>query len=116
MERVTKCIQGNISPSLILSIYKSRNIKWYVEAEFVVQKDTRSYTGGFMTMGKGGTDVQYSKQKLNTKSSNETNLVIVYDVLTKVIWTRYFPKEQVYKIRDNVIYKDNQSAIKLDFF
>ena len=36
------------------------------------------------------------------------------DVLTQLIWTQYFLKEQGYKIHDNVIYQDNQSAIKLE--
>ena len=47
----------------------------------------RSHTGGFVTMGSGGAYVQFRKQKLNTKSSNEAKIVGVYDVLTQVIWT-----------------------------
>ena len=96
-----------------MSINKSGNIKWYVDAAFAVHKDMRSHTGGFMTMGTGGAYVQSSKQKLNTKSSTEAELVGVDDVLTQVIWTRYFLKEQGYMIHNNVIYQDNQSAIRL---
>ena len=62
----------------------------------------------------GGAYVQSRKHKLNTKSSTEAKLIGVDDVLTQVIWTRYFLKEQGYMIHDNVIYQDNQSAIKLD--
>ena len=47
----------------------------------------RSHTGGFMIMGTGEAYVQSSKQKLNTKSSTEAELVGVDDVLTQVIWT-----------------------------
>ena len=65
-------------------------------------------------MGTGGAYVKYSKQKLNTKSSTEAELVGVDDVMTQVIWNRYFLKEQGYMIHDNVIYQDNQSAIRLD--
>ena len=67
-----------------------------------------------MTMVTGGTYVQPSKQNLNTKSSTEAELVVVDYVLNQVIWTRYFLKEQGYMIHDNVIYQDNQSAIRLD--
>ena len=87
-----KYIQGTIGLPLILSIYKSGNIKWYVDASFVVHKDMRSHTGGFMSMGTGGVYVQYSKQNLNTKSSTGAKIVGVDDVLTQVIWTRYFLK------------------------
>ena len=74
----------------------------------------RSHTGIFMTMGTVGVYVHSRKQKLNTKSSTEAKLVGVDDVLTQVIWTRYFLKEKGHIIQDNVIYQDNQSAIRLD--
>ena len=100
-------IQGTIVLPLIFSIYKLLNIKWYVDAEFAVHKDMRSHTGGFMIMGKGGAYVNSRKQNPNTKSLTEAELVGVDDVLTQVIWTRYFLKEQGYMIHDNIIYQDN---------
>ena len=73
-----------------------------------------SHTGGLVTMGTGGTYFQYIKKKLNTKSSTEAKLVGVENILTQVIWTRYFLKDQGYDIHENFIYQDNQSAIKLE--
>ena len=64
----------------------------YVDSAFSVHKDMRSHTGGSMTMGKVGAYVQSSKQKLDTKSSTEEELVTVGDILDQVIWTRYFLK------------------------
>ena len=90
--RVMKYIQGTIGLPLIFSIDKSENIKWYVDASFLLHKDMRSHTGGFMNMRTGGSYVQSSKQKLNTKSSTEVKIVGVDDVLTQVIWNRYFLK------------------------
>ena len=86
--RVMKYIQGTIGLPLILSIDKSGNIKWYVDAAFAVHKDMRSHTGGFMSMGTRWAYVQSIKQNLNTKSSTEAELVGVDDVLTQVIWTQ----------------------------
>ena len=114
MDRVMKYIQGTIVIPLILSIKKSGNIKWYIYAEFAVHKDMRSHTGGFMTTGTGGAYVQSSKQNLNTKSSTEAEIFGVDDVLTQVIWTQYFLKEQGHMIHDNVIYQDNHREIKLE--
>ena len=114
LERVTKYLQGTIGIPLILSIDKSGNIKWYVDAECAVYMDTRSHTGGFTTIGTVGSYVQFSKQKMNTKISAEAELVRVDDVLTKVICTGYLLKEQGYEIHGNVIYQDNQSSIKLE--
>ena len=51
LARVMKFMQGNIFLPLISSIDKSGNIKWYVDAAFAVQKDMRSHTGVFLTMG-----------------------------------------------------------------
>ena len=67
LSRVVKYIQGTIGLPLILSIYKSVNIKWCVDASFSVHKDMRSHTGGFVTMGTVGAHVHSIKQKLNTK-------------------------------------------------
>ena len=74
---------------------------------FAVHADMRSHTGGFMTMVTGGAYVQSIKQKMNTKSSTEAEIFGVDDVLTQVIRTRYFLKEQGHMIQDNVIYQDN---------
>ena len=74
----------------------------------------RIHTSGFMNMRTGGAYFQYIKQKLNTKISTKAKLVVVHDVLTQVIWTRYFLKEQGIEIHNNFIYQDNQSAIKLE--
>ena len=87
-----KYIQGTIGLPLILSINKSVKIKWYVDAEFSVQNEMRSHTGGFMTMGTGGAYVQSIKQKINTTSSTDAKLVGVDDLLTQVMWNLYFLK------------------------
>ena len=83
--RLMKYIQGTIVLPLILSIYKSVNIKWYVDASFAVHKDMIIHTGGFMTIGTVGACVQSRKHKLNTKSSTEAELVTVDDALTQVV-------------------------------
>ena len=72
------------------------------------------HTGGFMTIATGEAYVHSRKQKLNTNISTDAYLVGVYDVLNQVICTWYFLKEQIYIIHNNVIYQDNQSAIRLE--
>ena len=69
LSRVMNYIPGTIDLQLILSIRKSGNMKWYVDAAFVVQKDMMRHTGEFMNMGTEEAYVQSIKQKLNTKSS-----------------------------------------------
>ena len=75
----------------------------------------KSHTGGAMSLDRGmiyGTSV---RQKINTKSSTEGELVGVNDVMPQILWTRYFIMEaQGYNIKDTVVYQDNQSAILLE--
>ena len=54
LERVTKYVQGTIGLPLILSIDKSVNIKWYVDASFELHEYMMSRTCGFITMGTVG--------------------------------------------------------------
>ena len=50
ISRLMKYIQATIGLPLILSIEKYGNIKWYVDAAFVVQNYMRGHTVGFMAM------------------------------------------------------------------
>ena len=53
------------------------------------------------------------RQKLNTKSLTEAELVGVDDVMPMVMWTKYFLKAQGYPV-DTDIFQDNQSAMLLE--
>ena len=71
-----------------MSIKNPGNINWYVDTSFAVQKYMGSHNGVFMNMVTGEAYLKSSKHNMNTKSSNEAELVRVYDVLTQVTWTR----------------------------
>jgi hypothetical protein len=40
--------------------------------------------------------------------------VSVDDVISKAMWTKLFLEGQGYKITENLIYRDNQSSMKLE--
>ena len=88
-------------------------IKWYVDASFAVHPDFRSHTGAVMTMGEGAVQSTSIKQKLNTRSSCEAELVGADDASTKILWTKLFLEEQGYKVKKNILYQDNKSTILL---
>ena len=54
-----------------------------------------------------------TKQKLNTKSSTESELVGIDNMMPMVLWVRYFLTSQGCYEKDNVLYQDNMSTIKL---
>lgn len=66
-----------------------------------------------MTLGKGSVYSSSVRQKINTKSSTEAELVGVDDAMPLVLWTRHFLIEQGFDVRDNIVYQDNQSAMLL---
>ena len=76
--------------------------------------DMKSHTGGAMTFGQGVITSKSSKQKLNVKSSTEGEVIGMSDCVAFPIWFRYFLEEQGYKIKENIVYQDNQSAMKIE--
>lgn len=67
-----------------------------------------------MSFGTGGLVCKSVKQKLNTKSSTEAELVGVSDYLPNTIWMRMFMEGQGYKLTENILHQDNESAIKME--
>ena len=65
-------------------------------------------------MEKGSLVNLSTKQQLLTRSSTESELVAANDVLSQIIWTRYFLKAQGYGVKVNRLYQDNMSAILLE--
>jgi len=114
LRRVVQYLRGTPKFCLTLEADSLQVIKWWVDASFAVHADMRSHTGGAMSLGKGAIYSSSTRQKLNTKSSTEAELVAVDDVMSMVLWTRQFMLAQGYKIVDNVVYQDNQSAMLLE--
>ena len=75
---------------LILSADGSRVLMWYVNASFAVHPNMHSHTGGELTMGQEFPIVSSTRQKLNTRSSTESKLVGVDNMMPIVVWSWYF--------------------------
>ena len=114
LSRTMGYLRGTINMPLTLEADNVHIIKWWADASFAVHHDMKSHTGGAMTLGKGTIYGTSTRQKLNTKSSTESELVGVNDVMPQVLWTRYFLEAQGYGVKDSVIYQDNQRAILLE--
>ena len=67
-----------------------------------------------MSLGKGAIVSISKKQKLNTKSSTEAELVGADEVLNDVLWMRNFLVAQGYPSEQTVLCQDNTSAILLE--
>jgi len=62
-------------------------IKRFIDASFAVHPDFKSHTGAMMTKGKGTIIPVTRKQKLNTRSSTESEIVGVDDCSVYVSWS-----------------------------
>ncbi len=87
---------------------------WYVNASFAVHPNMRSHTGGVFTMGRGFPINSSTKQKLNTQSSAESELVAVDNMMPIVLWTWYFLMAQGYEVTENLLLQDNKSSMLLE--
>lgn len=100
---------------LILSADKSKPPTWSIDAAHSVHQDCKGHTGGSFTLGKGSAFSVSCKQKINTKSSTESELVAVYDFMSHICWLRHFLLAQGYEQATTVvILQDNRSAILLE--
>ena len=100
--------------TLVLKPDGKNEVKWWIDAAFAVHPDMRSHTGAVMTMGEGAIQSISKKQKVNTRSSTEAELVAADDALAQVIWTKKFLEAQGIKVKSNIVYQDNKSAMLLE--
>jgi hypothetical protein len=74
----------------------------------------RGHSGRGLSLGRRFPIVSSTKQKLNTRSSTETEIVGADDFMPAICWTRCFMKVQGYGVKDNVLFQDNKSSILLE--
>jgi hypothetical protein len=114
LTRVMKYLRGSADLVLTLEANNMNIVKWWVDASFAVHPDMRSHTGAMMTMGGGAIYASSTRQKINTRSSTEGELVGVNDTMPQIVWTRNFLEAQGYKMGPSDVYQDNQSAMLLE--
>jgi hypothetical protein len=107
-------VRGTRTMPLILSGNGSGILKWWVDVSFAVHPNMRGHSGGGLSLGRGFFIVSSTKQKLNTRSSTETEIVGADDFMLAICWTHYFVKSQGCGFKDNVLFQDNKSSILLE--
>ena len=114
LARVAKYLKGTKNLCLTLGINDIRILKWMVDSSHAVHDDFRGHTGGCLSWGIGSPISISQKQKLNSRSSTESEIIGVDDVMDKILWTKLFLQAQGVQIQENILYQDNQSSIKLE--
>jgi Reverse transcriptase (RNA-dependent DNA polymerase) len=112
--RVMRYLRATAEMVLTLESDGMNIVSWWADASFAVHTDMKSHTGGAMSMGKGVIYGTSTRQKLNTRSSTEAELVAANDVMGQLIWTQNFLQDQGYSSTKTTLFQDNQSAILLE--
>jgi hypothetical protein len=114
LKRLLRYIRGTIYMPLISKVDSLNIIKWWVDASYATHGYCRGHTGATMSLGRGPVIGMSEKQKLNTKSSTECELVGVDDASPQMLWTQYFLEEEGYVVEASILNQDNLSAILLE--
>ena len=99
---------------LVLGKDDTDTMRWWIDALYTVHPNMRGHTGATMTMGNGSVYSSSWKQKMVTRSSTESEVVRVYDVLPQILWAKMFLEDQGVNIKETVIYQDNMSSMLLE--
>ena len=114
-KRVLRYLNGTRELGIRIQCHKPLAIHAYIDASYAIHDDMRSQTGCVITMGAGHVYVSSSKQKINVKSSTESEFVGVSDKASQVIWCR---EVLAWLLNQNnppaaIIHEDNQATIHM---
>ena len=56
----------------------------------------------------------FSKQKINTNSSYETEIVGASEYIPWILWLKIFLLEQGHNLRRKILYQDNENTMKME--
>jgi hypothetical protein len=112
--RVIKYLRGCTDLPLVLKADGTGVIKWWIDASYAVHSEMQGHTGGTMSLGKGCIYSTSAKQKLVSRSSTESEVIGMHDVLPQVLWTNHFLQAQGFDIHKTVVFQDNMSSILME--
>ena len=105
LRRLLNYLHATINMPRIIGAGGMDVMQTYVDASYAIHMDMKGHTGGLMTMGRGIIQGKASKQKINTKSSTETEFVGASDYIPWTVWAKWFLKAQGYVLKRNIFGK-----------
>ena len=98
---------------LTLSADEPTKLRTWIDASHGTHADCKSHTGGTVSLGKGSIHAKSSRQKINSKSSTESELIGMSDYLSMSIQILEFLRELGTDVGPATIFQDNMSTLKL---
>ena len=112
--RLMAFLQETKNDVLTLEADDNQSSEYWIDAAFAVHPDYKSHTGAMLSLGKGAVSSLSMKQKVNSRSSTEAELIGIDDVISRVLWSKRFIEAQGFKLEANIVYRDNTSSMKLE--
>ena len=78
----------------------------WIDVSFTVHPHCHSHTGAVLSIGNGSIYLVSSKQKLNTCSSTEAEVLGINDTMAMILWVCHFPQAQGYWVCNKIIFQD----------
>ena len=113
LKRLLRYLNTTKKEFLTLGAKSLTEIAGYIDVSYAMHNDRKSHSGGCITLGRGTLMNRSEKQKLNTKSTTESETVGCSDLAPDSIWAKNFLKHQGYDLKVD-INQDNTSAINLE--
>jgi hypothetical protein len=109
LKRLLQYLNRTLDDFLTLGADNMTTMDTWVDASYAVHADMKSHTGGAILLERGAAMSKSSKQKLNTKSSTQAEVVGASDYVPNSIWAAHFLEHQGYVLKRNIFHQDNQS-------
>jgi hypothetical protein len=113
LDRVMNYLAHTNERKVVMKWGGSVTMEAYIDASFGGHADCKSRSGIMLMMSGSCAGAWSAKQKLNTKSSTEAEIVGLSDGLSHVIWARELICAQGYVLPPTKVHQDNQGVLSI---
>ena len=99
-----------IDDGIIISANDLQEMYTYVNLSHALHLDMRGHTGVVSNVGIGVLTSNLSKQKMNSISSNKSEVIGNSEYLTYKIWCEYFLESQGYPMKTNILWQYSEAV------
>ena len=112
LRRLLQYLNGTLEMRRVVSLNSLLEMEIFIDAAHATHHDMRGHTGGCVSVGDGVIHSKSGKQKINSKSSTESELIGCSEYMPHALWLVYFFHEQGYSMQARTLRQDNQSTMK----
>ena len=94
LTRLIRYLRHTLYMCLVLGKDNMDRVRWWIDASYAVHPNMHGHTGATMSMGNGLVYSRYWKQTMITRSSTESEVVSVYNILPQILWPKKFLVDQ----------------------